>query len=50
MHGWKLRESSRKDIFSAARPIVPDDVIPNIVQKGVDIRLGLDVAWISPKR
>lgn len=31
-------------------PLAPDDVEPNLVQKGIDMKIGLDVAWLSTKR
>ncbi len=35
---------------SPNRSIAPKDLVPNIQQKGVDIRIGLDIASIAVKR
>ncbi len=51
--GWKLKDatierlkSEPKDNFS---PLRDDDFSPELDQKGVDIRIGLDVAWLASK-
>lgn len=43
-HGWKLRKSG---IGKAAGDLIDDDFAPDIQQKGVDMKIGLDIAWIS---
>jgi uncharacterized LabA/DUF88 family protein len=54
--GWELKPHAVKDIERAAkagkncRAIVAADFRPEINQKGVDLRIGLDIAWISLKR
>lgn len=40
--GWKLRKSSYKKT-----PLSDDDFEPELHQKGVDMKIGLDLAWIS---
>lgn len=40
--GWKL-----KKIAYNKQPLVDDDFEPELHQKGVDIKIGLDLAWIS---
>ena len=32
------------------RVLEPNDLIPNIEQKGVDLRIGLDIARLAPTR
>ncbi|MDA8426486.1 MAG: NYN domain-containing protein [Treponema sp.] len=43
-HGWKLRKSG---IGKAAADLTDADFAPDIQQKGVDMKIGLDIAWIS---
>ena len=51
MHtGWKLGRSALKTLAKTPRPIAGTDLVPDITQKGVDIRIGLDIAWIALKR
>lgn len=42
-----------KDLFRVyyydAPPIAANDLVPDMTQKGVDIRIGLDIAWIALK-
>lgn len=40
--GWKLKKSSYNKT-----PFTDDDFVPELHQKGVDIKIGLDLAWIS---
>lgn len=42
--GWKIRKGS---IGKAASSLVDSDFSPDIQQKGVDMKIGLDIAWIS---
>ena len=48
--GWKIKPASIKQIVKTGRGIVDTDFIPDIQQKGVDMRIGLDVAWLSANR
>lgn len=45
--GWKIGNAALKTLLK--KPAVPtaNDLVPNIQQKGVDLRLGLDIARIS---
>lgn len=45
--GWKLGEAALKNISAAPRAIVAKDLVPDLHQKGVDMRIGLDIAFIS---
>lgn len=47
--GWQLKSNVIKALKSGSftRTITDSDFSPNIQQKGVDIKIGLDVAWIS---
>lgn len=48
--GWRLRDRSLKEIRQSPRLLTPEDLAPHIEQKGVDLRIGLDVAWLAIKR
>lgn len=49
--GWKLGEASLRAIQAdPAVPVTDRSFVPNIVQKGVDMRIGLDVAALALKR
>jgi uncharacterized LabA/DUF88 family protein len=50
LHGWKLGKKATKALSQTARPITAKDVVPDIEQKGVDMRVGLDIAWLALKR
>lgn len=43
-HGWKLRATTLEELKTASRPLSAADLAPDIDQKGVDLRIGLDVA------
>ncbi len=45
--GWRVGENSIDKISRAARPLEASDLKPNLRQKGVDIRIGLDIARLA---
>lgn len=49
--GWKLKnpvlEKIRNGIIKDTSKLTDDDFTPDFQQKGVDIKIGLDVAWLS---
>ncbi|ATQ50759.1 NYN domain-containing protein [Staphylococcus epidermidis] len=49
--GWKLKnpvlDKIRKGIIKDTSKLTDDDFTPDFQQKGVDIKIGLDVAWLS---
>jgi uncharacterized LabA/DUF88 family protein len=48
IHGWALGDAALKNIIAnGARPLTATDFVPNIEQKGVDLRIGLDIARLS---
>lgn len=49
-HGWKIGEAALKDMTRNPRPIAARDLVPHLEQKGVDMRIGLDIAWLAMKR
>ncbi len=48
--GFKIKQRSLQEIASTRRAIEPKDLIPDFKQKGVDIRIGLDMARIALNR
>ena len=47
VHGWSLGSMALKSLTKEPRPLVAKDLVPNIEQKGVDLRIGLDIARLS---
>jgi uncharacterized LabA/DUF88 family protein len=47
--GWKLGRRALSQLSVTSRPVVGTDLVPNIGQKAVDMRIGLDIAWLSLK-
>jgi uncharacterized LabA/DUF88 family protein len=50
LSGWKLGKSAIRSLAAGARPIAARDLVPDMGQKGVDMRIGLDIAWLSLKQ
>lgn len=48
--GWKLGRAALRSLAQATRPVTHNDLVPDMTQKGVDIKIGLDLAWIALKR
>ncbi len=48
--GWKLGSAALRAISQHPRPITANDLVPDLKQKGVDMRIGLDIAWLATKR
>lgn len=44
---WRLGSSAMKSLAKKPRAITANDLVPNITQKGVDLRIGLDIARLS---
>lgn len=49
MSGWKMGRYALKSHAQASRPLAPRDLVPDISQKGVDLRIGLDIALMALK-
>jgi uncharacterized LabA/DUF88 family protein len=49
MRGWRIRKNRLK-FDTKEQKITKDDIEPNVQQKGVDMRLGLDIASLTLKR
>ena len=50
VHGWSLRKSALRGASDGTLAITAGDIAPRIEQKGVDLRIGLDIARISLAR
>lgn len=49
--GWEVRPRSLKELPKRPEPaLVADDLQPSFQQKGVDLRIGLDIARLSLRR
>ena len=49
LNGWRLNRYKAKQIQKSGRPIEPSDFEPDLEQKRVDMKIGLDVAWLAIK-
>ena len=47
VHGWTLGKGALQDIKRETRPLTASDLVPDIEQKGVDLRIGLDIARLA---
>lgn len=52
VRGWEFSSAYRRALLNGAAPVAPTshDVYPNFEQKGVDMRIGIDVATLSLKK
>lgn len=49
-HAWRLGDRALKSLLKKPRPVQANDLVPNIEQKGVDLRIGLDIARLALTR
>jgi len=47
IHGWTIGAQALKSLSKKPRAPVAKDLVPNIEQKGVDLRIGLDIARLA---
>lgn len=47
--GWMIKKRSAEEIAKTGRALVADDFAPDLKQKRVDMKIGLDVAWLASK-
>jgi uncharacterized LabA/DUF88 family protein len=47
--GWKIKSFATKEIAKTGRALKPEDFAPDVKQKRVDMKIGLDVAWLASK-
>lgn len=50
LRGWIIGPAAQRALRRHARALQPDDFIPDVVQKGVDLRIGLDIARLAFQR
>jgi len=50
--GWELADAYKRNLMSGSPPtaLTPQDVYPALQQKGVDMRIGIDVATLALKK
>lgn len=48
--GWKIKQFAAKKMMKSGKAVAASDLEPDFRQKGVDTRIGLDVAWLASKR
>ena len=48
-NGWKLKYRSQQELMKKPRECTAADFEPDFSQKRVDMKIGLDVAWLSSK-
>lgn len=46
-HGWKLGDRAFKNMMRSPRAPAANDIVPDLEQKGVDLRIGLDIARLA---
>jgi len=46
-NGWSVGQNALRDLTNSQRQIKDQDLVPNIAQKGVDLRIALDIARLS---
>ncbi|MBK8907546.1 MAG: NYN domain-containing protein [Rhodospirillales bacterium] len=44
---WRIKPSVARKLVQDARPLKDDDFVPDISQKGVDMRVGMDMARLA---
>ena len=47
VRGWKLGAAAQKNLIQNPRALQASDLVPNVQQKAVDLRIGLDIALLS---
>ncbi len=47
VHGWKLGKSAFTGMVKCPRAPTARDIVPDLEQKGVDLRIGLDIARLA---
>ena len=49
--GWRIKRGVARSLMEGKpRPLTAEDIRPNLKQKGVDMRIGLDIASLALKR
>lgn len=50
VNGWQIPQNQTLRFAKGGNAVTPASIKPNIKQKQVDMKIGLDVAWMSLKR
>lgn len=50
VHGWRIRDDALREVARSHRPLGADDLELDLEQKGVDLRIGLDIARLALRR
>lgn len=48
--GWRVRASSMREVTAVPRLLAAGDLVPDVEQKGVDLRIGIDIALLALRR
>lgn len=48
--GWFFKSENLDEILKSGRKVTDDDFTPSFRQKRVDIKIGLDIAWLSIRK
>lgn len=48
--GWQLKANVIEELKTKPRKLIDKDFIPEFKQKAVDIKIGLDIAWLSSNK
>lgn len=48
--GWRIRPGALRELAARPRMLEARDITPHLEQKGVDLRIGLDIARLSLRR
>jgi uncharacterized LabA/DUF88 family protein len=49
VHGWRLGNAAFQAMLQSPRAPTAKDIVPDLEQKGVDLRIGLDIARLALK-
>jgi uncharacterized LabA/DUF88 family protein len=49
-NGWRIGRRAMENLLNYQRPLAPGDLEPDLTQKRVDMKIGLDVAWLATKQ
>lgn len=48
--GWVIKKRAAEEITKTGRPLQGSDFAPDLKQKRVDMKIGLDVAWLASRQ
>ena len=50
LRGYCVKESAWEDLLRGRTTLTQDHVRPELTQKAIDMKIGLDIAWLASKR